>query len=272
MNHSYSGAWIRPGVFSTVALLLCGCSAFNPAFINLFESADAPSLATLPNAPGHVVIAFVNRTVLDEELLQYLAPRLQLTEAQQSALRPRLRMRVRVTYVDGSFRTIEFVDGSRDLIDRGFDSQAFPDLNQNDLNNTVVLCDVASVQIEPGSNIEVFIPVELKEFELVETTGPGGQTVNDFEQRAVVPPQFRPLRVDEVDTDGNVTLQRNIGVRDVPSPAPNVICGSVVAIFVDGVLAVPFLEGESSDPSLDRADAPTVAGIGGRYEITVAVQ
>jgi hypothetical protein len=80
------------------------------------------------------------------------------------------------------------------------------------------------------------------------------------------------LQIDDVDEDGNVTLQRNIGRRDAPSPALNPLCGSVVAIVVDGVLSVPFLDEASSRPSYNVADNATAARIGGRYEFRVTVQ
>ena len=254
-------------------MLACACTAFNPAFVNLFSSGGTSGFATLPNAPGHVVVALANQTEIDERLLSFLAPKLNLTDAQKRALRPRIRMRLRVTYIDGTFQTLEFIEGSRNLVDPTFDAQAFPDLNQNDLNNAVVLCDVARVEVEPGTSIEVFIPVELLQYQLVETTSVGGGVTSGFQPRGTLLPQFRTLRTDDVDADGNVTLQRNIGVRDVPSPTPNVICGSVVAITVKGTLAVPFLDVVSADkPSYDIDDAATVARIGGRFEFIVTVQ
>jgi len=253
--------------------LLCECTAFNPAFLNLFTTPGSAGFATIPNAPGHVVVGLGNETEIDERLLSFLAPKLALSESQLRALRPRLRMRIRITFVDGTFQTVEFVDGSSNLVDPAFDAQAFPDLNQNDLNNAVVLCDVARVELEPGTNVEVFIPVELIQYQLVEATNVGGGAVVTYQQRGTVTPQFRTLQVDQLDADGNVTLQRNIGVRDVPTPTPNVICGSVVAITVKGTLAVPFLDVVSpSVPSYDIDDAATVAQIGGRYEFLVTVQ
>ena len=75
-----------------------------------------------------------------------------------------------------------------------------------------------------------------------------------------------------MDADGNTILARNIGVRDVLSPTPNVRCGSVVGVLITGALTVPFLTGVSEDPSYDVADEPTIAQIGGRYEFVVSVQ
>ncbi len=251
---------------------LCSCEALNPSFVALFPSSNQAALQTLPNPPGHVVVGLSNQAELDERLIAYLRTLIPgLTDDQASQLRPRIRMRVRITYIDGTFLTVEFIDGSR-VVDPAFASQAVPDLNQNDLNNAVVLCDVASVEVEPGSSVEAFIPVEILQFQLVETTTPGGAVDPEFEQRGALPPQFIPLEVDTVDEDGNVVLQQNIGVRDVPSPVPGVICGSIVVFTISGVLTVPFLEEASTKPSFDIDDEVTEAGIGGRYEFIVTVQ
>jgi hypothetical protein len=144
---------------------------------------------------------------------------------------------------------------------------------RNDLDNTVVLCDVASVVLDPGSQVEVFIPVELTGFELVETTNDTGGADTEFQPRTRTAPQFQPLRVDDVDDDGNVTLLRNIDTRDVPTPVGNPICGSVVAIVVSGTLSVPFLDAAGvSGPSFDQNDQATIAGIGGRFRFQVAIK
>jgi hypothetical protein len=258
-------------------LALSACTAFNPAFVDLLDPTGAQGLATLDNAPGHVVIAFVNNAEVDERLLDYLESaeggNLVLTDSEKRSLRPRMRLRVRVTFTDDSFQIIEFIDGSRNLVDQTFDVQAFPDLNQNDLSNSVVVCDVASVTLEPGTGIDVFVPVNITAYELIAVTSAGGVVTSvTFQPRERSTPQFRALQVDQVDEDGNVTLQRNIGVRDVPSPAINPLCGSVVVIAVDGVLSVPFLANVSSAPSYDREDTATAATIGGRYEFRVSVQ
>lgn len=268
---SGSRRWMK---FTGLVLLLAGCNAFNPAFLDLVNGNNGTSFATLPNAPGHVVITLVNRTTIDEQLLNYLSSRVDMSEDELRAQTPRIRMRLRVTYIDGSFQTIEFVTGSQSLIDPQFDATAFPDLNQNDLSNVVVLCDVANVTVEPGTTVEVFIPVALQQWELVETNNPNGGVDQEFQPRDQIPPQFRVLLVDEVDGDGNVTLRQNIGIRDVPSPIPNVVCGSVVALTVDGVLSVPFLatSPRPDEPSFDINDEQTIGGIGGRYEFIATVR
>ena len=263
------------GVVCGLGFGLLGCGALNPAFVSLLDPTGTAGFSTLENAPGHVVITVVNNAEIDERLLSFLESteggNLQLTEAEKRALRPRLRMRVRVTFTDQTSTDIEFVAGSRNLIDQNFSAQAFPDLNQNDLDNAVLVCDVASVQFEPGADIDVFVPVELTGFDLIETTNQAGTVIGvTFEARERRPPAFLPLQVDDVDADGNVLLQRNIGVRDVPSPVNNPRCGSVIAIVVNGVLSVPFFDGAT--PSFDRDDEDTEAQIGGRYEFRVSVQ
>lgn len=263
------------GLAATIVIalvpLLTSCEAFNPAFLSLVDSEGTGSIQSIPNAPGHIVLTVLNNAEIDERLLTFLESRLTLSDAEKRSLRPRIRMRIRVTFADGTFQTIEFITGSANLVDPAFDAQAVPDLNQNDLSNAVVVCDVASVQIEPGSVIEVFVPVELTGFELIEIAGQGGNTVGTtFQPRRRDQPQFQPLQVDDIDPDSNVILRRNIGIRDVPSPVTNVTCGSVIPIVINGVLSVPF--SITDEPSYDIADQNTIATIGGRYEFLVSVQ
>ena len=260
-------------MMSAVLLGCAGCQAFNPAFLEVVSGGQAPSLGTIPNAPGHVVIALVNKTTVDERLISYLAPKIPLTAVQIRDLRPRVRMRVRITYVDGTTQVVELVDGSREFVDPAFNAAAVPDLNQNDLTNVVAQCDVASVEIEPGTTVDVFIPVELTAWELVEIEQ-GGTVSTVFQPRTRSVPQFRALLPDEVDDDGNVLTRRNIGVRDTVVPTDNVICGSVVAITMNGSPAVPFLDAvpNNADPSYDQNDQLTLNSIGGRFEFEVLVR
>lgn len=250
-------------------IALCGCSALNPAFVDLIDSGEGSSLVTIPNPPGHVVVAVVNRATVDEQLLAYLTGRGGIPEGvDATTLKPRIRMRLRVTYIDGTFQTIEFITGTKNMIDPAFGAQSVPDLNQNDFDNAVVLCDVASVALEPGSAIEVFLPVSIQAYENVVT-----DLVRSLEERQLILPQFRTLRVDDADEDGNVTLRRNIGIRDALAPMPNVVCGSVVAVVIDGVLSVPFLAAANTNaPSFDINDEQSEASIGGRYEFRLTVQ
>lgn len=261
-----------------MGLALCQCGAFNPAFVNLLDTSGTAQFATLDNAPGHMIIAVVNNAVVDEQLLTFLqSPQgggLVLTDAEKLALRPRIRARVQVDFADGSSQIIEFVNGSGKLVDQRFDATAFPDLSGNDLDNAVVLCDVAAVTLDPGSAVEVFVPVQITGYELIETINETGQVIGTtFQPRTRTLPQFIPLRVDDVDDDGNVSLQRNIGTRDVPAPVSNPVCGSVVAIVVDGALSVPFLpQSGTNAPSFDQADEQTIANIGGRYRFQIAIK
>jgi len=261
---------------AALGLSLCQCGALNPAFINLIDTSGTAQFSTLDNAPGHVIIAFVNNAVVDEALLSFLQSSeggsLVLTDAERRALRPRIRARVRVTFADGSSQVIEYVDGSSKLVDSRFDARTFADLTGNDLGNTVVLCDVASVTLDPGSEVEVFVPVEVTGFDLVETTNASGGVVTTFQPRTRIQPQFLPLRVDDVDADGNVTVLRNVGTRDVPTPVNNPVCGSVVAIAVNGTLSVPFLTVASTAPSFDQADAQQAGSVGGRFSFQISIK
>lgn len=264
-----------PATLGCVLVLAAGgCGALNSSFVALFPVDDGVGLATISNSPGHVVVTFVNNSEFDERLVGFLAPQLELSDAETRALQPRVRMRVRITFRDGSFQTVEMISGSRSFVEPGADAASLPDLNQNDLTTVVGQCDVASVQLEPGSAVEVFMPVTLTAFELVETTTAGGGLTTDFQPRETRQPEFIALAVDTTDADGNTVVRRNIGVRDIPVPTINVICGSVVAITMTGVLTVPFLDAapDATGPSYDRDDAETVALIGGRYEFNVSVQ
>jgi hypothetical protein len=256
-------------------LSACTGAGLNPAFVDLLDPELAAGLETLDNAPGHVVVSVINKATIDERLLSYLESaeggNLTLTDAERQDLRPRIRLRLRVTFVDGTFQTIEFVDGSS-LIEGGYDPSAYPDLTGNDLINAVVICNVATVELEPGSQIEVFMPVELTGYELVETSGTGNVITTTFEPRERTDPEFRALEIDETDADGNVTLSRNIGIREVPSPPINPLCGSNIVLLIDGVLTAPFLDGVSDAPSYDRDDETTVARIGGRFQFLTSVQ
>jgi hypothetical protein len=265
--------WLRSRWIYVLPLAVAaGCGAFNPAFLALLDAENAEDYVTVDNPPGHVIVAFVNNTEMDERLINYLAPQLGLSEAEIRELRPRVRMRLQVTFTDGSAQEFEFVDGTPGIVDPDFDAEAFADLNQNTLNNVVNICDVASVTLAPGSTVEVFMPVELLGFQLVEGTTPGGGTSQTWEQRTQIAPAFRDLELDEVDEDGNVVVQRNVGIRDTVAPTTNVLCGSVIAVIISGTLTAPFLDVASSDPSFDIEDEATIARIGGRYEFNVSVQ
>ncbi len=255
-------------LFSGV-LLWTGCGVFNAAFLNSLDATGSGAFASVDTPPGFVVITFSNNARVDERLLTHLENNgLVLTEDEKRALRPRVRLSVRVTFTDGSFQVVQFIDGSSSLIDPAFTALAFPDLNQNDLTNVAVVCDVASVTLEPGAPIEVFVPAVLNELELVETTGEGGLPFRTFEQRRTITPRFQALLFDEQDVDGFV-LQRNIGIQDLPADVSDPVCGSFIGIVLDGTLSVPFHPSGNGDPSFDGADETTIGSIGGRYEFRV---
>lgn len=286
INHVHQSARRLRGIFGLTSLLgiaACGCSGsvFNPAFISLVNSSGGSAAVTIDNAPGHVVVQFINNAQVDETLINYLRMPteggLTLTDSEVQNLRPRVRLRVQFTYTNGQVLPFEIVDGSQVLIDTRFQATAEADLNQNDLDNAVARCAVSRVEIAPGSSIEVFIPVELLQFNQQEvSTGNNVDVTYVLQDR--IPPQFRVLQPDQIDVDGNV-LQGNIGIRDFPAPVIDPVCGTVVAIIMNGTLSVPFLQGvpdpsgsgQLNDPSFDSGDASSVAAIGGRYEFLVTV-
>lgn len=253
---------------SLTLALVAGCGALSPGFESLLTGGVSQSL---DNAPGHVVVQVVNNATVDERLLDFLDASLNLTDAEKRALRPRFRTRMNITFVDGSQQTIEFITGTANFIDPEFAATADTDLGSNDLSNAVVLCDVLSVSIDI-TDVEVFLPVEVVGFERVEVVNNDGGTVVDFQEDQRIPPSFRVLQTDDVDADLNVEVQRNIGIRDLPAPANNLLCGSVVAFVIDGSLSVPFLDGVSDAPSFDVDDENTVGSVGGRYRLRLAVQ
>lgn len=269
MRRFFERALRVTAILGAVALGLAGCNAFNPAFLGLVAPEAAANSATVPNAPGYVVLALQNNVRIDGQLLQWLNAKLQLPPAQVEILRARIRMRLRITHADGTFQTVEMISGSGDFIDPAFNALAIPDLQRNTLTNVVVRCDVSAVQLEPGTNIEVFVPAPIEIWELTEVDV-GDEVEIVPVQRGTIIPQFRALQVDDVDDDGNVILQRNIDPRDVLSPTTNVVCGSVVPVIVSGVLSVPFFtQAPTNNPSFNQDDENTVAGIGGRYQFRV---
>ena len=254
-------------VATLCGLTVTGCDALNPGFIDVIAGDAAADFAQMDNAPGHVIITFINNTEIDEQIIAYLETQGwggDLTPAEKQALSPRVRARARVTFANDEQTDIEFVTGSPDVIEPGFGAFAVPDVAGNDLDHTVVLCDVARVELFPES-IEVFMPVELTVYELVET---------DFSTfwviQAQIAPRFRPLDVDTVDANMNVVVSRNISIRNLPAPVDTPRCGAVIAIVMDGALTVPFFRGNA--PSYDSSDRFSAGTVGGRYEFLVSIQ
>lgn len=276
--HTRRGFLSAPRILGQALVVAClffgGCDAFNPAFVSLVSPDGGTSFSSLENVPGHVVIAFINNAQMDERLIEYLRGPggVSLTDAEWQSIRPRIRFRVQVTFANGTTMPIEFVDGSP-VIDARFNAEIFPDLNRNTLNNVTLTCDVARVEILPGSQIEVFMPVELLQYERRDVTDARGIVIQtDFTIDERIQPTFRQLEIDTLDADGNVIVNRNIDVRDVPAPVTQLFCGSVIAIIMEGELDAPFLTGVDDNPSYDRDDAATVNTIGGFHKFTVTVR
>lgn len=260
-------------LMAATALGVGGCDAFNPAFVSLIDSTienGTSGLSTLNNAPGHVVIAVVNRTTIQQDLRNFLSTRVDPDVQEQiDTLRPRMRLGLLVTFADGARQTIEFITGSRDLVDLSFAGQAETDLNQKEFTNAVILCDVRSVELDPNAAIEVFMPVRIVNFQRVDViTGSGVITNTQNQQRDQTIPGFRVLLPDDA------VVARNIGARDIPGVLSNVQCGSVVVIEVSGQLFVPFADvvNVGNVPAVDLDAPEEIGSVGGRYEFRITVQ
>jgi len=210
-------------------------------------------------------LEFENATSVDEQLLSYLSSEagggLALTEWERSTLRPLVRLRLAILFADGTSTNVVLSAGSGDLFQRALDPLACPDLG-NYWDTLTLGCSPEIVDIR-ATDVEVFVPVPLTGYELMEVLQPDGSTTLEWRPRTLTPPQFRALQLDEVDSDGNVVLRRNIGVRDFPEPIAHVSCDQHFRITMRGVLSVPFLLGA---PGYDQGDWATVASIGGRFE------
>lgn len=255
----------------TLGLLAsAGCGVLGSGFLSQIDpSGTGSTTATAP--PGFVVVTFANNAQVDEQLLTFLQGQgLVLTPAEILTLRPRVRLRVRITFSDGSFEIIEFISGSSELVDPVFASQSEPDLNQEELNNVVVVCDVASVMVEPGIPIEVFIPSGLTGVQLVQATGLGGEIVTNFEPVSFASPRFFTLLPDGPGADG-LSIQRNVAIQDFPATVTNPICGGVIGISLEGTLSVPFHPAGNGSPAFNVDDPIETGTIGGRYEFRVSI-
>jgi hypothetical protein len=252
---------------------LSGCGVFSSSFSSLLDGGTG-AIATIENAPGHLVIAFVNSAEVDELLLSYLESAdggsLVLTEVERRQLRPRVRLRATVTFADGTPLAVEFASGSTKLVEPRFAATAQTELNQSDVTNSVVACDVNRVEVQVNT-VEVFVPAEWRTFTFVDPT----ETMPGFLQEAGRDgPEFVPLQVDDVDaTTLTATVQRNISIRDLPSPVDNPTCGAVVTIQLSGVMSVPFIASpDGVVPGFDVIDTNRAASLGGRFEFQVAIQ
>jgi len=255
-----------------VLALLPGCDALNPAFVDFVGSNfDAVNIDPQgPDSRGHVVIAFRNDTVFDEALLQSLINTgLDPALTQVVGLRPRVRILVQITFVNGEQIQLEFNDGSASIIDPAVDPTNFPDLTQTQQDNLVVQCDVARVEL--ATLPSVFVP---SFFETIRID-PGDVNRLPFRlQVNVIPPQYELLEIDDVDEFGNTTLLRNIDVRDQPAPAIAPNCGSVITITLTGTLRLPFTVNEFDRivPGRLDTDAVSLAASPGRFGIVVGIR
>ena len=298
-----SGAGLRGGLLAMTALamvvaaiVLGACTVpttlFNSAFVDILDAEGTGQNATIDNAEGHIPVIFVNKTRFSPQLARYLedlnaARRLSGADPTQTDLRdlrPRLRVRVRVTFENEAFLTFEFVDGDGiveiDVRDTDVDTGApdlpqDPRLTENDLTRMVAACGVVGVEIE--GDPQVFLPVFTRTIRVDVGDESGEQT------RILVttaPPGFMPVLPDEVDAEVNVTLLRNYGVREAPPTAANLRCGTMVGIAISGTVGVPFtapedepedefIEEHSEVPGFVDTDAQSQASMPGRFSFLV---
>ncbi len=258
-----------------VAVGLCvalgGCDAFNPAFIDFVGTRDGIDVQPQgPPSPGHVVIAFRNDTVFDEALLQSLINAgldTALTEVED--LRPRVRIQLLITFVNGEQLQIEFNDGSSTIVHPTVDVLNFPDLTRPEQDNIVVQCDVARVELLTLP--AVFAPVFFETIRI----DPGDENTAPFRVEVnTADPQFVVLRQDDTDQFGNTQLLRNIDIRDRPAPAIGPNCGSVVTITLSGTLRSSFEINEFGllVPGVLNTDFRAISAYPGRFGITVGIR
>lgn len=258
---------------TAVTFMVMGCdptiisSALNPSFVDLAPGVAQP---TGPTSPGHVVIAFRNDTVFDEQLLNFLVQDgLDPSLIDDPALRPRVAVRVRITFPDNEMLEVEFVDGSSTIVSAEVDITQFPDLSRNEQDNLVVQCDV--VQVELVELPRVFLPTAVETL----TVDPGDENTAPFTRLVTrTQPQFELLERDDVDQNGNTLLQRNFDIRDVPGPAIGPNCGSVVTIVLSGTLRVPFRVNALNllVPGFFDTENTEIATVPGRFQLNVGIR
>jgi len=269
--------WFRAGIRSValvgLGLVLAGCDALNPSFVEVMLPAERipPQVQVTDNPRGHVPVFFVSNARYDGALLQYMAN--QGLDVSDANLRPRVRVQVQVSFSDGTSRVLEFLDGaqisqSATLIEDETEVAVIPpDLARPPLNNQVLQCDVAGVVVAPTA-IEVYIPVFWGEFERVDIQ----QFGSDIQLVELYPPQFYVLQVDDVDSRGDTVVLRNIGVRDVAGPILNLTCGSVVMYSLEGTLQMPFVPFEGGFPGYLRENQATIDAFPGRFAVKTQVR
>ncbi|MEE9297052.1 MAG: hypothetical protein V3W34_19090 [Phycisphaerae bacterium] len=268
--------WTMAAVANAVCLtgLLAGCDAFNPAFVD-FVSSNFPAAAIVPRGPdsrGHVVVAFRNDTLFDERLLLSLIDNgMNPSLVDDPELRPRVTVRVRITFVNGETLDVEFRDGSSKIVEPGVVSSDFPDLIRTEQDNLVVQCDVSQVELLELPSI--FVPATFKTFQIREIVT-GDIAFLECQETAGDPPHFELLQRDGVDATGNTTIERNFDVRDVPGAAIAPNCGSVVTIVLRGRLTIPVLTDVICPPALGvlDTDAQRRSRFPGEFALEIAVR
>jgi len=268
-SHRFGGwQWLVFGVFTGLVLALPCCDAFNPAFVDVLGPGVVSPRG--PDSSGHVVVAFRNDTIFDERVLQGLVDAgLDRALLDVPDLRPRVRMLLQITFLNGESLQVEFNDGSSTIIHPAINAAEFPDLTRTQQNNLVVQCDV--VRVELLSLPSIFVP-DFFEFTRID---PGDANTRPFRVRTRIdPPQFKVLQRDSVDQFGNTLEVRNIGVRDAPAPAIAPNCGSVVTITMSGTLTLPTERNAFGEDTVGVlvTDTARIAASPGQFRINVGIR
>ncbi len=251
-----------------VIALAGGCSSiFNPSFINQVAAPPTGTTGTIPaitlnNAPGHVAILLINNTRFDPLLLDFL----ETTGADLGDTEPipRIRVRVNITYANGSENTLELISGS-EIVEGSLTGGTPPELTEFPLTNFVGVCDIASVTPE---QVELYVPVTRTTVQIVET-----QNVITREVLSEAPPAFVVLQPDTVDDNGNVTVVRNFDIRKGPVLVNGVRCGSVIGFTASGTVQVPFIQVQGATvPGFLDTDTAAQAATPGRFEFLTNVR
>lgn len=253
-------------VLAVVMVFAAGCDALNPSFVD-FLGPDL--LAPIgPDSRGHVAVVFRNDMVFDEALLQDLVNNgLDPALLDQPGLRPRVRLRLRITFINSETLDMEFSDGSPIVDPR---VGALPELTRVVRTNFVAQCDVARVELITLP--EVFVPSFFRTLRVIRdvfNTEIGRELISNE------PPRFQLLEIDDVDAQGNTLLRRNFDIRDVPPPAVGPNCGSVVAITLSGTLRLPLVALQQNGnlvPGVLDTDDLSLASSPGRFQLTVGIR
>lgn len=255
-----------------LSLTLVSCDALNPSFVEVIGGQPEG-----PVSRGHVAVVLANGTTFDPQLLEFMvAEGLDPSVLNNPTLRPRIRVRIMISFTNGGSTTVELVEGTPGIIQGGFDPSAFTDVTEGDLNNFVVQCDVSRVDV---LSAEVFVPVEFRSFREDDTNliVVGGVLQNQFVVDQTLQPQFVQLQRDTLDDLGNVLVRRNFDVREAPAPALELLCGTVVGLELRGRLDVPFFTGlvegvQQTVPGVDVQDVAGLASHPGRFEFQTSVR